>query len=537
MPQGSKQSKKHHANQNPGRQTVQYRSSPKKRKRQQPPPKPRKVQKKGANHKTTRHHSNHRGLMVVVFLALTIYLLGYILAFAYRSSVPVETVAYGNIDEPEAYKGIVVRQEFVQKSSRAGKPTYYYSENERVKSGAVICTLRTEETAELIEDKIEKLDKDILKKQKSRSDLSLFQEDIARIEGTITSTLNSYTGPFMYGDVSQLYTLKDQINGAMSQRNEIWLAENADSLSQLSQEKSKYEEQLAKSTSSLTAKESGILSFTYDELEETVTPEALDTITKKQTTMKTNVNVLSKTGAVGADEPLYKLITSNEWYVVTYLPLEVVSEWEENDKVTLEISVDNGVELVNASVRSIIREEKEAKVDFTITKNILNFISARNIDFRIKTESLEGIKIPNRAIVEKTLLKLPSECIVENAGETGVLKVSGGKAAVFTRLNLTKATDSEGFAYVTQNMGVLQVGDTVLVGNDSDAKEYKITDTQTYKGVFVANSSVAKFTMIDVIGQNSDYSIVRPGTSSYELQAYDTIVSDAKNIEEGQPLY
>ena len=136
----------------------------------------------------------------------------------------------------------------------------------------------------------------------------------------------------------------------------------------------------------------------------------------------------------------------------------------------------------------------------------------------------------------KTLLKIPTECITESMGEKGVLKVSGHNGD-FVKLDIAKYDDEQGFTYVMQDYNSLKVGDVILQGTGKEATEYNVSDVHTYKGVFGANSSVAKFILVDVLGQNKDYSIVKPGTSSYELQVYDTIVSDAQNIEEGQTLY
>ena len=83
----------------------------------------------------------------------------------------------------------------------------------------------------------------------------------------------------------------------------------------------------------------------------------------------------------------------------------------------------------------------------------------------------------------------------------------------------------------------LKVGDTVIEPTEENPNTYAISEVETMKGVFVGNSSIAKFTAITIIGQNEEYTIVSPGSSSYELQAYDTIVSDAKNIGENQTLY
>lgn len=479
---------------------------------------------------------SYKRLTIFIFVALTVYLLGYIIAFVNKPSIAVETVAYGTIDAPATLKGIIVRNEYVEKSKKEGKPYYNYAENERVKKGSMICSIRDEEKSGLIENKIEKIDKDILKKQKNRSDLSAFQDDITRIEGNISQTVDSYAGKFMLNDFSSLYSMKNQVEVDISQRNEIWMAESVESLAQLSETKNQYEAQLATSMHSIAAKGSGILSFKYDKLEESLNFKSIDKVTKEQTTMKLTPEYLSKTKVVSKGEPLFKLVTSNQWYVVTYVPLEVVTGWEKGDIKTLSASIEEEEKLVSVKIYSLDLQEKEARVVFVSDQNIIDFIGERTMEFKIKSELLEGIKVPNTAMIEKTLLKLPKECITESMGEKGVMKVSGHKES-FVPLDIAKYDDGQGFSYVMQDYNHLQVGDVVLQGTGKEPKHYTISDVHTYKGVFGANSSVAKFIIVEVLGQNKDCSIVRPGTSSYELQAYDTIVSDAQNIEEGQILY
>ncbi|NLK37566.1 MAG: hypothetical protein GX299_05730 [Epulopiscium sp.] len=484
-----------------------------------------------------KRHYEHTALGIFVFLALAIYLAGYIVAFLNRPSIPVETVAYGNIDTPVSLQGIIVREEQMVSSKSSGKLSYFYSENEKVKKGSAVCTIRNESTANAIEDKIEKIDKNILKTQKSKSDLSPFQDDITRIEKNILKVVESYQGKFLKGEFSNIYPFRNQIDVAIGQRNDIWMAENAQSLSELSAQKQKFEAQLAKNVTTITAKEGGILSFQVDKLEDSITPEKIDSITKEQTKMNTEVMTLSRTKMVEAEEPIFKLVTNNQWDIVSYVPADIASSWEVGDSKILQAMVGEEQKSVSVTITSLDKTEKEVRVVFHSTKGILDFIGLRNISFTVQSEALQGIKVPKDAIIEKTLLKLPIQCIVEENGEEGVIKMSG-KKGTFVKLTVTKYDEEQGFAYVIQDFNLLKVGEVILQElDDKNQVEYTVTDVSTYKGVYIANSSIARFRMVDVLGENIDYAIIRPGTSAYELQPYDTIVSDAKKIEEGQVLY
>lgn len=485
--------------------------------------------------KKPRRKSPHRGVILFLFFALTIYLIGYLVVFATKPTIPVETVTYGTIDTPTQLKGLVVREEYVAKSSREGQADFFYGESERVKKGSVVCNVKDGEATEILEGEIEKIDKDILKAQKNRADISVFKDDILRVENSISQNVDGFSAKLMGKDFSQTYTLRSGVDASIKQRNEIWMAENVDSLTQLSAEKTKYEEQLSKSQTAVKAEKSGILSLTIDGQEAVLTPQKLGDITKEQVKMKSEPQYLSKTTGVKAEDAIFKVVTDNKWYLVAYAPLEVVSGWEEGDSKKLSATIKEGEESFTGVITQLDKGEKEVKVVFSITENIIDVMDLRHLEFSLESDAVKGIKVPNTALVEKTLLKLPIDCITESLGETGVLKVSG-KNTDLVKLNITKYDNEEGFAYAMQTVEGLRVGDVILQGTGKTAKEYTISEVSTYQGVYTANSSIATFVIVDVIGENKEVSIVRSGNSKYELRVYDTVISDAKNITDGQKV-
>lgn len=496
--------------------------------------------KQNTTRKMPAPRGSYKVFTITIFLFFTVYLCGYIWIFLNRPSVPVEMVTYGSIESASSLKGLIVREEYVVTSDRTGMPVYYFSENEKIPKGDAVCVIKDEETSSAIEEKIDDIDKDILKSLQKRSDLSIFQEDVSRIESNISQLISAYNGKFMGENIMDIASLKNQITSEMNQRTEVWLTENVEGVSNLSEEKNQYQQQLADSISTIKAEKSGLLSFQIDGQEDVLTPENIDAIEEKQVSAQVTPKYLSKTGAVEQNEVMFKIVTSNKWYVVSYLPPEVVSGWKTGDSKYLYATINEEEKRFPVTIETLVINEKEARVVFSATQDILSVIGLRNISFRVQSTSLEGIKIPNNAIIEKTVLKIPINYIAENQGQQGVYKVTNGKTE-FVSLQLTRYSQEEGFAYVVQDFSSLKVGDTVTQVDEQEegqnTSSYAISEVETMKGVFVGNSSIAKFTAITILGQNEEYTIVSPGSSSYELQAYDTIVSDAKNIGENQTLY
>ncbi len=118
-------------------------------------------------------------------------------------------------------------------------------------------------------------------------------------------------------------------------------------------------------------------------------------------------------------------------------------------------------------------------------------------------------------------------------GNDGVLLVKGEKTQ-FTDISIV--TGDEDAVYIEQTGGSLKLGDIILQGMGEEAAQVTLSELEPHAGVYVANSSVADFVVIHILEQNQEYAIVETGGIT-GLQPFDTIVSDAKNIEEGQSIY
>ncbi len=479
-----------------------------------------------------RHIRVNRVLPMFVFAAIAIYLFGQMLTMTAKTTeINVETVGYGGLDTPMRYAGLIVRDEYVVESNRAGQPFYQFSEGEYLSKNTAVCTVKDTGSTDVLESKLDKVDKDILKSQKNRSDLSAFSEDITRIEENIQRSVDAYVESAMKTDANALYDMKDQVQSFMTQRNQIWLSENVESLSQLTQEKNQYEQELAQNMSTLRAEESGILAFSYDGLEETLTPETVGEVKKAQIG-ESKVKYISKAQTVSEGDPLFKIITSNQWHIVAYLPNSEVVNWAKGEKKALNLLQDDDVISINGKIEVLEAGEKETKVVFSTYEQMEHFLNSRALEFYLAGAVLEGLKVPNDAIVEKSLITVPKDCIQESLGKDGVLLVNGENAKF---LAVTIASYDAENCYIEQT-GELNLGDVILQGTGENAANYTVASLTPRTGVYVANSSMAKFVTIDILQQNQEYAIIRSGTT-YGLQVYDLVVSDAKNIKEGQNLY
>ena len=483
--------------------------------------------------KNRKRKNNNMIMPLIVFAIIALYLAGQMIHLAVkREQVNVETVAYGTIDTPEIYTGLILRDEYLVESTRAGQPFYQYSQGDYVPKGAVVCTVKDTDTTDRLEAELTQIDKDILKSQKTRTDLSAFSEDIARLEGNVSRTVDAYAGRSMKNSLSYMYTMKSQVEGFMDQRNQIWLTENVESLSQLTEEKNIYEEQLAKSMSSLTASEAGVLCLSYDGLEEQYHPEMAKEVKKKEIG-SAKTEYISKAKNVSKGDTLFKIVKSNQWYIVAYLPNTATATWQETHYVMLNAMTEEENYRLRATIESMEVGEKETKVVLSCYAHMEQFMEDRAVSFSLESEIVEGLKIPNDAIVEKSLMKIPRTCLTESMGNDGVLIVSGEKTKF---MDISIVTGDEEAVYIEPDGAGVKMGDIILQGTGENAGQYTISELAPHAGVYVANSSVADFVVIEILEQNQEYAVVKAG-SIVGLQPFDTIVSDAKNIKEGDSIY
>ena len=497
----------------------------------------RTASKRAASQKRRENRLASRALPLFVFVVIAVYLVGQVASMAWKNTeVNVETVTMGSIDAPEGHKGLIVRDEVVVKANRTGTPFYEYAEGDSVKKSAVVCHIKDTDSTDKLEDKLENIDANILETQKDRTDLSVFAEDIDRLEQNMYGTVEAFAGKSMSNNTSYLYAMRGQLDGYIRQRNEIWLSENVDSLSQLNEERSAYQKQLSQNMSDVEAVESGILALSYDGLEEKLTKEKLKEISARQIGGNENMTVISKEKDVAKGDPLFRIVKSNQWYLVAVLPEQATKDWEEGQRKRIHLVAEEEVLPATVTIESIEKGEKENKVILSCFHYMESFMNKRLLTFRLDSQAVQGLKVPANALVEKFMIKIPVDCIIESRGNKGVLLVNGSNGKF---VPVTLIDSDEKYVYLPDENSegaTLKVGDIIMEGTGETAKPYTVSEKRSATGVYVANSSLAKFVAVKILEQNQEYAIVK-SNNNYGLQAYDSIVSDAKNIKEGQEIY
>ncbi|MFI3173745.1 MAG: HlyD family efflux transporter periplasmic adaptor subunit [Bacillota bacterium] len=500
------------------------------------------TQERGNQKKRRNPPRQSKLLPVFVFMMIGFYLSGQLITMATgRNEVGTETVLVGNLDVLQEYDGLIVREEYLLPSPSEGHVQYVFSEGDRVSKNSVVAVISDTDTTQYIEEKLEEIDQNILNNQKNRMDISIYSEDVARLNDTIQKLVNNNVQLLMDESMTAVHDLKSRLQSSMNQRNQIWLTEDVDSLSQLTDEKFRYEAQLAENMTSVATPHSGIISLSYDNLEEVLTPSTVSEIKQAQIG-KSTIETLSRNQLVTEEEPVIKVVANNQWYIVSYLPNTKILDWKVNSIKTIGIGTgqsDTRIEL-SARIVSITQGEAESKVVFSTYEHIDTFMNERLVKIYTEMNVTSGLKVPQSALIEKSLIEIPYASLVEENRSQGVYLQSDLERKF---VPVSVITSSPTHYYIEQTNDV-KLGDVILVMSSSFSNaeegmaftEHTISALKPMSGVYLANSAVAKFTSIEILEQNKEYAIVRSGTT-YGLQMFDTIVSDAKNVAEGDTLY
>ncbi len=451
---------------------------------------------------------------ITIFIIIISYFSLSIFKSLNKEPIDYETIEYGSIDDTTQVKGIIIRDEVVYKATKNGILTFNNGENERVKKGEIIASVKNEEAIKTTEDDIALINEKILQLQEQRDELSIFYEDVKKIDTQIQSVLDKSINNLSTYNISEIYEIKDNINKKLTIRNQMLLSENTGSIQELSAQKASKEIKVNQNTQNIVSNDSGIISYYTDGLEEVFTFETKDNLTKEQTLMQPEneqeykVNILE-------GEAVFKIVRDNNFYIASYIKTENISNWAEGETRYIYINDNGNLKQLEIIIEKIDIGEKESYVLMKSNKNMIDFIDKRNVTFEL-SKPKEGFKIGLDAIAEEELLKVPTSYIVDN----NVTKKSSTGELITVPIKLSGQDDNGEYTYVSISPGIIDIGDYII--NPQTNQEQQLNEIFTKKGIYVVNSGIYTFKNINTEGavQNDQFIILEPSKNT-NIKLYD----------------
>lgn len=444
---------------------------------------------------------------ILLFTIIAIYMLVCLVIYWSKPHISIYEVKHGSIAKDYSYTGVILRTEEIINADRSGYMTYYAREGQKVGAKTTICAI--DETGQMTE----------LLEQATAEQNLLTAEDIL----TFKSEVQAYQTSYDNQNFSEVYDFKRILESKVMESVHLKLLNTATQSVDTSALVNIY-----KSASD------GVLSYNIDGMEnltlESITPENLDSSKYQSTDLKQQT-------LVNPSEPMYKLITEDDWSVVVEMDKELAKTLVEEEYIEITFLKDNKTAWGQVTA---MEHGDSTFVQFTFTNSMVRYAAERYLDIRFHLNDDEGLKIPVSAIAEEDYYEIPVDYLTKGGNQNqvtwGVNLESYGEDGSFTNKYLTLVTgeldkDAE-FIYVSPE--IVKAGDQITMENSSE--RYTIGKTGKVEGVYNINKGYTVFYQIEVLCKNSEYYIV-DATKSSGLSQYDRIVLNADTVENDKTLY
>lgn len=446
-------------------------------------------------------------LGMVIFGFIFVYIVICVIMSFTEKRISGYVVAEGSLATNKTYKGIVLREEVVITSDKAGYVYYYPREGERVGVGNMVYTV--DETGQLSD----------LMTSSELSGESLDEESLSQLK----SELMGYSHNFSPTSFSSVYDFKFGL------KNTVLKMANASltgSISSLSAENGTV-------IQNCYAGLSGIVSFWTDGYESLTPKDVTTTMLEQKDYQK---KLLSGNELIEQGGAVYKLCTSEIWSVLIPFDAELGAQMVEEEEGYIKVRFLKNQYESWAEINMVNNTLGESFLQLTFNNSMISFVNERFLDVELLLHDETGLKIPNSSIVEKEFFLVPLGYVTKGgkSGKDGVLRQSyledGTVTSEYIETGIYSETEEEYYLDTSE----LRIGDILLMPDS--AETYVVSKRGTLIGVYNINKGYADFRRIDILNQNDEYAIVK-SNSQYGLNVYDYIVLDSQTVDENEFLY
>ncbi len=442
---------------------------------------------------------------IIIFTILFLYIAINIYLYFTKEHMSIYEVKEGANVEDNLFTGLVLREEEIVRSDKAGYISYFQKDGARIAKNASVYA---------VDDSRQIMDMIL----SSEEPLKVSEE----INGQFLYEINQFRKNYSDDNFSPVYSFREDAQSTV-----------LDLLNQTMEEKGRTIEEetgLSYSYGVVQSAGSGIITYYLDSYEditaEQVTPEMFQTDNYTRTQLRT-------TEMIPINSPVYKLIISDTWSII--LPLTKEQYTGLSGKTSISLTIEKDGQETNAAL-SLYQKDSEYYAKLTMDKLLSNYIQDRYLDIMLHINAEKGYKIPISSIVEKDFYLVPLEFFTVGAdsGKDGLVKESYSEngEVKYTFIQADKYFDDGTYGYVDTRL--FPAGTWIKI-MDKDER-YQLALTEKLTGVFNVNMGYAVFKRIEPLYQNDSYCIIKKNTS-YGVSLYDHIALDGSTAVEQKIIY
>lgn len=444
---------------------------------------------------------------MIIFAIIFVYMAFSVYTYMKKEKIQFYEVVEGNIVNDSTYTGIILRDEEVQYTDRAGNINYYVREGKRAAVGTRIYSIDETGTMEkFLQDNPE-------------ANVTLTDSNLSDIKRQLSAFSLNYSSE-KFGEI---YDLQHTLEASVLEYVNFNALGNLDALI----------EQSGISFQQFKAPASGVVSYAIDGYESLEPSQVSAEVFEREGYSK----AITKAGAlIDKSAPVYKLVTSDQWSIVFPLTEEDVTELTGKSRLLVTFRADDLQTMGDFSIITGSDGKPYGKLDFD--QYMVQFVTDRYVTFELASEKVDGLKIPVTAVTTKNFYLVPLEYMTQggDTSETGFMKEvysESGTAFEFVPTTIYYSTDEYYYIDMGEN-STFKAGDYVVKPNSTD--RYQIGSSASLQGVYNINKGYAVFKQIEILKSNDEYYTIKKGMR-YGLSVYDHIVLDVKTVYEGQLIY
>lgn len=444
------------------------------------------------------------------FLCLfAVYLLVLFIQSLTREHVSIYEVSQKQIADNENLRGLILREEELINAKSSGYINYYVAEGTKLSATTTVYSTdednSTHETASMVDT----------------SDITLSEEDTE----SIRSDISNFRSHFSLSDYGNILNFRYNIENTLLELSDISLAENLKNIRKENGSSATF--QLVKS------QKTGIIAFCTDGMEnltlDAITPKHFQEMSDQWKQLRTN-------DAVKKGDPVYRIVTSEQWSIVVSLNREQYAKLLEKNSVLVRIKKDN-ISMV-PTVRTFT-SDGNYYANLIFDKYMIHYLNNRYLDIEIQFNNADGLKIPISSILKRRCYVIPADYLTRGSGTSsaqGVVKISydsaGQEQTDFVQTSIYYR-DNDNNVYIDAEL--FPPGTIIQIGTDTSTR-LQVTQTSEIDGVYNCNNGYCQFQYINKLYENAEYAIVEKD-NVYSLSNYDHIVLNPELLQKNDIIY
>lgn len=456
------------------------------------------MSKKNNSNIQVYHKRVHFNVGMIIFGVIFIYLLVTILAYITSNHVTAYEVRDGSILKDQTYTGLIIRNETVVNAEADGYINFFALEGSKV--GAQTCVYT-------ISDKALNLDSN---SSEDTENLTADQQSV------IYSKIQSYNDNYNANRFSDVYSLKDNINNALSGQSS---KSKQNQLADLTADSS---------VKTYNASTDGIILYTVDGFEGVTSDTVTEAMIEKEGYKSTNLQDDTK---VTAGTAIYKVVTDNNWSIAILISQDTAKELA--DVSSVKVQFPDTSETFYATVK--VKKDGNTNIAIlSFDNSMVQYATSRYADIELITTDESGLKIPESSVTEKTFYTVPKDYITQggNSSSTGVLVDNGTDNAQFISTNVYYLDSDTNMVYLSTD----DLKKNAILKKADSTDTYTVSETAALKGVYNINKGYAEFKPVSILCESDGYYIVE-SDSVYGIVNYDRIALQGSTIKENDIVF